>query len=96
MWSGGGDLDQDGEPDASDNCPYDVNPDQDDYDGDGIGDACECIGDADNSGAVDVVDFLQMLGAWGACPGCPEDFDQSGAVGVTDFLDLLAHWGPCS
>jgi hypothetical protein len=94
-WSGAGDLDGDGEPDGSDNCPYDANADQDDYDGDGIGDACECTGDADGSGDVTVVDFLQMLGAWGPCPGCPEDFDRSGDVGVTDFLDLLANWGPC-
>jgi hypothetical protein len=94
-WSGGGDLDGDGELDASDNCPYDANPGQDDYDGDGMGDMCECVGDADNSGEVTVVDFLAMLAVWGPCPGCPEDFDYSGDVGVTDFLAMLANWGPC-
>ena len=27
-----------------------------------------CPADVDNSGAVDVVDFLQLLGSWGPCP----------------------------
>jgi hypothetical protein len=30
----------DGWPDAADNCPQVWNPSQDDYDGDGLGDAC--------------------------------------------------------
>jgi hypothetical protein len=94
-WSGGGDLDGDSEPDASDNCPYDANAGQEDYDGDGIGDACECLGDADSSGEVDVTDFLALLAMWGPCPGCDEDFDQSGDVGITDFLAMLGNWGSC-
>jgi hypothetical protein len=94
-WSGGRDLDGDGEWNATDNCPYVPNPGQDDYDDDGIGDACECSGDADSSGDVGVVDFLAMLAAWGPCPACPEDFDQSGTVDVSDFLALLANWGSC-
>jgi hypothetical protein len=95
-WSGGPDTDRDGEPNVSDNCPYDENPGQEDYDGDGIGDACECTGDADSSGEVNVNDFLALLVAWGPCAGCPEDFDHSGEVDVNDFLDLLTNWGPCS
>ncbi|MEM7137333.1 MAG: hypothetical protein AAF500_12175 [Myxococcota bacterium] len=35
------DADQDGVPDAEDNCPVDDNPDQADYDRDGIGDVCD-------------------------------------------------------
>ncbi|GBE18461.1 thrombospondin type 3 repeat protein [archaeon BMS3Abin16] len=35
------DSDDDGIPNASDNCPLTYNPDQTDTDGDGIGDACE-------------------------------------------------------
>jgi hypothetical protein len=56
---------------------------------------CGCPWDLDLSGAVNVTDFLQMLGAWGPNPGHPADFDGDGNVGVTDFLVLLAHWGPC-
>ena len=37
----GPDTDQDGIPDAEDNCPEDVNPLQDDIDSDGLGDACD-------------------------------------------------------
>ncbi|MCE9575974.1 MAG: tandem-95 repeat protein, partial [Deltaproteobacteria bacterium] len=44
------DKDGDGVPDADDNCPDVVNPDQADADGDGTGDACE---DADGDGIVD-------------------------------------------
>jgi hypothetical protein len=94
-WSGGLDIDGDGEPNVTDNCLYIANPDQDDYDGDGIGDACECIGDADGSGEVNVTDFLALLAVWGTCPGCEEDFDQSGDVGITDFLAMLGNWGSC-
>ena len=35
------DTDNDGVPDAVDNCPFDFNPDQTDSDGNGVGDACE-------------------------------------------------------
>ena len=42
------DTDHDGLPDASDNCPLDVNADQKDADGDKVGDACDILppGDA--------------------------------------------------
>jgi hypothetical protein len=47
----------------------------------------------DGDGSVGVVDFLALLGEWGAV-GAPCDFDGDG-VGVVDFLDLLANWGAC-
>jgi hypothetical protein len=62
---------------------------------DGIPDGCGCPWDLDGTGDVGVVDFLQLLAAWGSNPGHPADFDGSGQVAVNDFLVLLAHWGPC-
>ena len=43
-----GDVDCDGMPDGTDNCPDVVNPDQVDRDGDGYGTACDC-NDSDGS-----------------------------------------------
>jgi parallel beta-helix repeat protein len=52
-------------------------------------------GDIDGDGSAGVLDFLELLAAWGPCADtcCPADLDEDGAVGVTDFLLLLAGWG---
>ena len=54
-----------------------------------------CPADLDGDGAVGIVDLLQLLAAWGPCPGCTADLDGDGVVGILDFVDLLAAWGPC-
>ncbi|MFN7961330.1 MAG: thrombospondin type 3 repeat-containing protein [Thermoanaerobaculia bacterium] len=41
------DADGDGVPDSEDNCPMVANPDQADFDGDGLGDACDADIDGD-------------------------------------------------
>jgi hypothetical protein len=46
-------------------------------------------------GAVDVLDLLAVLAAWGAAAG-PEDINGDGIVDVLDLLELLAAWGPCA
>ena len=48
------DGDNDGIPDAQDNCPTIPNPDQDNHDSDGLGDDCDP--DDDNDGVPDEVD----------------------------------------
>jgi hypothetical protein len=44
--------------------------------------------------AVDVLDLLAVLAAWGQT-GVPEDVNGDGAVNVLDLLAVLGEWGPC-
>ena len=73
-----GDADDDGVPDATDNCPNDANNDQSDTDGDGAGDVCDRPPDADGDGILDADDL---------CPNDPrptDDVDGDGVGGVCD------------
>ena len=48
--------------DCDDNCPFHYNPDQDDANGNGIGDACEEYkGDVNNDGGIDVLDIQWIV-----------------------------------
>ena len=53
------DLDNDGVVNDSDNCPIVSNPDQDDTDGDSVGDACDA--DDDNDGLLDEQDNCPLI-----------------------------------
>ena len=80
-------IDDDGDgddvPDVRDNCRGRFNPDQADFDGDGMGDAC---GDSDGDGVVDADDNCpaapnpdqadgDLDGVGDACDRCPDDLD---------------------
>jgi hypothetical protein len=64
-----------------------------------MGELATCEGDLNGDGQIGIVDLIDMLAAWGPCPGapdpCPGDLDGDGLVRITDFLDLLSLWGPC-
>jgi len=67
------DTDDDGVPDATDNCPGISNPDQSDDNGDGVGDACTSPDDVDpalaNAVGTWVVERIDANGGtvWGHC-----------------------------
>jgi len=69
------DLDLDGQPNSTDNCPTRYNPDQADADGDGGGDACSQIEDPD--GDLVLTRFEAMV------DNCPDTYnhDQANADG---------------
>ena len=48
--------------------------------------------DVNGDGAVDVIDLLAVLAAWGACAGCAEDVNADGVVDVLDLLEVLGAW----
>jgi hypothetical protein len=84
------DTDQDGIPNATDNCPFTANPDQNDGDGNGRGDACDhaCSDGIDNDG-----DGRVDYPADGGCesdqastedPPCSDGIDNDGD-GAIDF-----------
>jgi hypothetical protein len=86
------DIDGDGEPDESDNCPSTPNPDQVDTDADGLGDACDaCFGD-NASGDTDADSVCNNLDncVYVANPG-QEDGDGDGLGSACDNCPLAAN-----
>lgn len=92
---GAGDDDEDGIMNAADNCPHSVNPDQEDLDGDGAGDACDP--DVDGDGVSNTTDNCMVVnnpgqedtdgdGAGDLCDDCPSDIDVD-MDGVCDDFD---------
>lgn len=54
-----------------------------------------CLGDFDESGAVDFNDIISLLSEWGFCFECPQDFNGDFDVNFSDLLTLLSLYGPC-
>jgi len=88
------DYDADGIPNTIDNCPSDYNPGQEDSDGDGIGDECEC--DAANIDGINPVNFddLAILAAeWlMPCPCAGGDTNRDDNVDFRDLAQIAQHW----
>ncbi|MCH2134664.1 MAG: hypothetical protein MK116_13045 [Phycisphaerales bacterium] len=63
--------------------------------GNAIDNACpvECVGDLDDSGAVDVDDLLRLLSAFEL--NGDGDCDDDGDTDVNDLLVLIGRWGAC-
>ncbi|HUU82463.1 MAG TPA: hypothetical protein VM243_03060 [Phycisphaerae bacterium] len=65
-----------------------------DGDGNGVMDACECPGDLNKDWIVDYRDVLVLLEDWGCSDGdCPGDADLDGDTDQADLGLLLANWG---
>lgn len=73
------DADGDGLANQFDNCPLDANPNQEDLDSDGIGDACNSALDSDGDDWADALDNCPFV----ANPG-QEDLDNSGRGDACD------------
>ncbi|MCZ6837551.1 MAG: VCBS repeat-containing protein [Planctomycetota bacterium] len=57
-----------------------------------------CLGDADRSGSVDVMDLIGLLMTWGQSDIRYDinPVEGDGTINVSDLLTLLARWGSCS
>ena len=67
---------------------------ENDQNNNGILDNCECAGDADLDGYVNVNDLLIIIGYWGN--DIPQgDLNGDGIVDVTDLLIVVGNWGQC-
>jgi len=73
---------------------------QGDYNGNGIGDACEGYADVDGNGGVNLADLMVLIGEYGRTdcnddplPPCQFDINDDGRVSAWDFLILLLQYG---
>lgn len=56
-----------------------------------------CPPDINKDGAINVLDLIELLLAFGPCPPpptrCPADTNKDGAVNVLDLIEMLLHFG---
>jgi hypothetical protein len=61
----------------------------------GIPDECDCTGDINGDGAVNVTDIIALIVEWGSTESIICDLDSDGVVGVGDIISLVSVWGSC-
>ncbi|MBT5409408.1 MAG: hypothetical protein HOK75_03985 [Phycisphaerae bacterium] len=54
-----------------------------------------CPADFDENGEVNVLDLLELIGAWGYTGPTPQDLNGDSTVTVLDLLILIGAWGSC-
>merc|ERR1712013_625746 len=80
------DSDNDGVDDVSDNCPYDVNSNQEDKDGDQVGDVCDNCPEDANLGQQD-------SDGDGLGDKCEDDIDNDGITDANDNCPRISNAG---
>jgi hypothetical protein len=66
-----------------------------DINGNFVPDECECSGDVDGNGVVDVDDIIDVIASWGALGDNPADVNNDDVVGAADLAIVLAGYGNC-
>ncbi len=90
-----GDTDKDGILNYDDNCPLTANPGQEDTNGDGYGNMCDC--DLDNNDRVWMSDYAIFGNAWNSRPDDPNwnpdaDFNSNDRVWMGDYSIFGSRW----
>ena len=66
-----------------------------DENGNGKPDECDCTGDINGDGVVEVNDVMILIMEWGSTTSTLCDLNQDGVVEVNDLIILISAWGQC-
>jgi len=62
----------------------------------GIPDECDCWGDLNGDGVVEVNDIMILIMEWGSTTSVICDLNGDGVVEVNDLIILISAWGSCT
>ena len=57
--------------------------------------ACQCPGDANCDGTVNIDDILGVIANFGCSSDCDFDADNDGDSDIDDLLTIISNWGSC-